>query len=188
MKNTEHCRTSNTETVTISRAEYEELQAQSRRVSALEQRVDMLMEALRLARHKQFGTSSEKSDEAVAEQLSFLFNEAEVFAQDPQEKATVVAAHKRRKKHEYTLDSIPEGVPTEVVKHRLEGEALVCPACGDTLSEIGVEVVKKLRIEPIRFVVEEHRYHTYACQTCSKENIETPVAAALPHRRPLPIL
>lgn len=178
MKNTEHCRTSNTETVTISRAEYEELQAQSRRVSALEQRVDMLMEALRLARHKQFGTSSEKSDEAVAEQLSFLFNEAEVFAQDPQEKATVVAAHKRRKKHEYTLDSIPEGVPTEVVKHRLEGEALVCPACGDTLSEIGVEVVKKLRIEPISFVVEEHRYHTYACQTCSKENIETPVAAA----------
>ena len=178
MKNTEHCRTSNTETVTISRAEYEELQAQSRRVSALEQRVDMLMEALRLARHKQFGTSSEKSDEAVAEQLSFLFNEAEVFAQDPQEKATVVAAHKRRKKHEYTLDSIPEGVSTEVVKHRLEGEALVCPACGDTLSEIGVEVVKKLRIEPIRFVVEEHRYHTYACQTCSKENIETPVAAA----------
>ena len=69
--------------------------------------------------------------------------EAEVFAfRIRTEKATVVAAHKRRKKHEYTLDSIPEGVPTEVVKHRLEGEALVCPACGDTLSEIGVEVVK----------------------------------------------
>lgn len=86
MKNTEHCRTSNTEMVTISRAEYEELQAQSRRVSALEQRVDMLLEALRLARQKRFGSSSEKSDESVAEQLSFLFNEAEVFSQDRKKK------------------------------------------------------------------------------------------------------
>ena len=41
--------------VTISRAEYEKLQAQSKRVSELESRVDVLMEALRLARHKQFG-------------------------------------------------------------------------------------------------------------------------------------
>ena len=34
--------------VTISRAEYEKLQAQSKRVSELESRVDVLMEALRL--------------------------------------------------------------------------------------------------------------------------------------------
>ena len=50
--------TSNAEMVTISRAEYEKLQAQSKRVSELESRVDLLMEALRLARHKQFGASS----------------------------------------------------------------------------------------------------------------------------------
>ncbi len=71
---------SNPETVTISRAEYEKFQAQSKRISELESRVDVLMEALRLARHKQFGTSSEKSEEPLMEQLSFLFNEAEVFA------------------------------------------------------------------------------------------------------------
>ena len=65
MKNREIIPTSNTETVTISRAEYERLQAQSERISELESRVDMLLEALRLARHKQFGASSEKSDEGV---------------------------------------------------------------------------------------------------------------------------
>ena len=178
MKNTEIRGRRNTETVTISRAEYEKLQAQSQRVSELELHVDMLVEALRLARHKRFGASSEKSDEALTEQLSFLFNEAEVFASAQQEEATAVVAHKRRKKHEYTLDSIPEGIPTEVVEHRLEGEDLVCPACGDTLAEIGVEVVKRLKIEPVRFVVVEHRYHTYACQSCSKENVEIPVVTA----------
>ena len=85
MKNTELYGTSNTELVTISRAEYEELQAQSQRVSALEKHVDILLEALRLARHKQFGASSEKCDEPLTEQLSFLFNEVEVFAQPEKE-------------------------------------------------------------------------------------------------------
>ena len=109
MKNTELYGTSNTELVTISRAEYEELQAQSQRVSALEKHVDILLEALRLARHKQFGASSEKSDEMLTEQISFLFNEVEVFAQPKKEEVTAVAAHTRHKKHEYTLDNVPEG-------------------------------------------------------------------------------
>ena len=39
----------------------------------------MLTEALRLARHKQFGASSEKSKDSVIEQLSSLFHETEVF-------------------------------------------------------------------------------------------------------------
>ena len=141
MNKTELNRTSNTEMVTISRAEYEEknarLAAQDERISRLENQVEVLMEALRLARHKQFGSSSEKSEEPLMEQLSFLFNEAEVFveAKAQEDHVTVVAAHKRHKKHEYALDNIPEDMPTEQVEHRLEGEELVCPQCGDTMTE-----------------------------------------------------
>ena len=80
MKSTNNFQTSNPEMVTISRAEYEQFQAQSGRIAELEQQVSVLMEALRLARHKRFGASSEKTDESVMEQLSFLFNEAEVFS------------------------------------------------------------------------------------------------------------
>ena len=54
-----HNQTGNAEMVVISRAEYEEFQAQRKKISGLESRVDVLMEALRLARHKQFGASSE---------------------------------------------------------------------------------------------------------------------------------
>lgn len=99
------------------------------------------MEALRLARYKQFGASSEKSEESLMDQLSFLFNEAEAYEKAEGEAVTVVAAHKRHKKHEYTLDNIPEGTPTEQIEHRLEGEDLVCPQCGNTMTEIGKEVV-----------------------------------------------
>ena len=178
MNKTDNCRTSNAEMVTISRAEYEEFQAQRKKISELESRVDLLMEALRLARHKHFGASSEKSEDGLVEQLSFLFNEAEVFSaveKETERNVTVVAAHQRHKKHEYTLDSIPEGIETRQVEHRLEGEDLVCPQCGDTMAEIGKEVVRTLEIIPAKMVVREDVYYTYACQTCNKEDIETPV-------------
>ena len=80
MKKTEISETSNGEMVAISRAEYEEFQAQRKKISELESSVDVLMEALRPTRHKQFGVSSEKSEDTLMEQLSFLFNEAEVFS------------------------------------------------------------------------------------------------------------
>ena len=181
MKKKDNSHTSNAEMVTISRAEYEKLQAQSKRISELESRVDVLMEALRLAQHKRFGASSEKSEETLMEQLSFLFNEAEVFSaadKDGTENVTVVAAHKRHKKHEYTLNNIPEDIPMERIEHRLEGEDLVCPQCGDIMTEIGTEVVNKLKIIPAQTIVEQHVYYTYACRNCNKENIETPVVKA----------
>ena len=111
MNKTNDFHTSNAEMVTISRAEYERFQGQEQQLLALnerlaqmEQRIEGLMEALRLANHKRFGASSEKSEETLMEQLSFLFNEAEVFsaAEMEEENVTEVAAHKRRKKHEYT--------------------------------------------------------------------------------------
>ena len=191
MKSTKEMQTSNAEMVTISRAEYEkllgqeqQLLTQNERLAKMEQQIEVLMEALRLARHKQFGASSEKSEDTLMEQLSFLFNEAEVFSaaeKEAEENVTTVVAHKRHKKHEYTLDSIPEGMPVEQVEHRLEGEDLVCPQCGDTMTEIGKEVVRTMKIIPAQTIVREDIYYTYACKRCSEsadEGCETPVVKA----------
>ena len=191
MKSTETNQTSNAEMVTISRAEYEkllgqeqQLLTQNERLAKMEQQIEVLMEALRLARHKKFGASSEKSEDNLTEQLSFLFNEAEVFSaaeKEAEENVTTVAAHKRHKKHEYTLDNIPEGIETKQVEHRLGGEDLVCPQCGNTMTEIGKEVVRTLEIIPAQMVVREDIYYTYACRSCSEnadEGCETPVVKA----------
>ena len=126
--------------VVVSQEEYEQFKSQQARISELEQQVNALTEALRLAQHKRFGTSSEKTVDDGSEQLSFLFNEAEAIAdheaaQDKQE--TLVAAHKRHRKHEYTLDNLPEGVATEVVEHRVPQEELECPICGEEVQEVG---------------------------------------------------
>ena len=63
-------------TVTISIEEYEALQELKAENARLNQQVQWLLEGMKLSRRKLFGASSEKS--SAAEQLSFLFNEAEV--------------------------------------------------------------------------------------------------------------
>ena len=164
--------------------EKQQLLAQNERLEKMEHQVELLMEALRLARHKQFGASSEKSEDTLTEQLSFLFNEAEVFAGEKKaedENVTVVAAHKRHKKHEYALDNIPEGIPVVQAEHRLEGEELICPECGNTMTEIGREVVRTLEIIPAQTIVHEDIYYTYACKSCGEsadEGCETPIVKA----------
>ena len=164
------------ETVTISKAEYEQMQAH---ITELEKQVELLMEAIRLSRQKRFGVSSEKINGDGMEQLSLLFNEAEVYTdteeQSAKEEEVPVAAHKRRKKHEYTLDELPENVPVEVVEHRLPEEERVCPECGETMEEIGKEVTRRLKLIPARVVVQEDWYYTYACRNCEKNGIGTPV-------------
>jgi len=181
--------TSNAEMVTISRTEYEkllgqeqQLLAQNERLTKMEHQIEVLMEALRLARHKQFGSSSEKINEELMEQITFLFDEAEVHveaeANTEDDSTTEVAAHKRHKKHEYTLENIPEGTATETIEHRLEGQELVCPACGDTMTEIGKKVVNKLKLKPAEVIVEQHVYYSYACQSCNKKEAETPMVKA----------
>jgi hypothetical protein len=95
MKKTDNFQASTGDMVTISRAEYEKFQGQEQqlltlneRLAQMEQQIEGLMEALRLANHKRFGASSEKSEETLVEQLSFLFNEAEVFAVNVNEKVS----------------------------------------------------------------------------------------------------
>lgn len=41
-----------------------------------------------------------------------------------------------------------------------EGEALACSQIGDTMSEIGAEVVNKLKLIPAQTIVEQHVYST----------------------------
>ena len=168
-----------TELVTISRAEYERFQAQGERISALEKQVEQLMEAIRLSRKKQFGPSSEKLSEDGYEQLSLLFNEAEAYLPVPEKKeTTTVSAHTRQKRSSSLEDVLPEGVPVEVVEHRMSGDELECPSCGDEMVEIGKEVRRSLVMIPAQVKIREDWYYTYACKTCKEENIETPVVKA----------
>lgn len=107
-----------------------------------------------------------------------LYFSGEIWYEEPEEQPAPETSRKQHKKHKYILENIPEGTPTEVVEHRLAGENLVCPECGDTMTEIDKEVFNKLKIKPAQFIVEQHIYYTYVCRQRNETGTETPVVKA----------
>lgn len=173
MNNTTATDTRTTETVTISRAEYD---ADKAYITELEQKNQWLMEQLRLIRKKQFGASSEKASEEVLEQLSLLFNEAEVFVSEETENAPAVTVRAHaRKKSGNVKDILPKDIPVEVVEHHLPEEALTCPQCGAQMTVIGKEIRESLVLKPAEGYLRQDVYYTYACQTCNDADVSTPV-------------
>lgn len=185
MEKTRELPEKNEEMVTISRAEYEALQAKlhaqnqelvkknqelegkSQELVAALLKNQWLLEQLRLNRKKQYGSSSEQLDQLVFEQFGRVFNEAEAWCSGVEKKETQVKAH-TRKPRSGSLDEVaPEGTPVEVVEHRPEDRS--CPECGSEMVEIGKEVRRSLKMEPARFWIQEDVYYTYACKVCEKE-------------------
>ena len=178
--------TSNTEKVTISRAEYEAIQA---RLSAQDEQLrskteelaetllknQWLLENLKLTKKKLFGASSEQLDQMVIEKFGHLFNEAEGWDASSYEKETKVKSHTRKRRSGSIEDVIPDGTLTEVVEHRLPEKDRICHVCGTEMVEIGKEVHSSLQMKPAQFWVREDVYYTYACKACEQETGEAVV-------------
>lgn len=149
------------ETVTISRAEYEELKFQNQWL------LDQLGLTFNELEAYAFGTKS-----ATPEQIA-------------------VKAHERKRQSGNVLEVVPEGTPTEVVEHRLPEEELACKACGSQMEEIGKKVRRTLQMKPAKFWIREDVYYTYACKNCERETGEAnilnmPKKPALLPGRPCP--
>ena len=171
-----------TDTVTISREEYESLLKAN---AELTQQVKDLAEAIALLRKQRFGSSSEKNKvDDGSEQLSFLFNEAEVYADTDDAAAskepdlTTVKEHKRTKRVANSVN-LPDDVEIERVEKRLEGNDLKCPNCGDEMEQIGETVVRRLKLIPAKAVITETHIFSYACKKCTvSEDEKTLVVSA----------
>jgi transposase len=161
--------------VLVSRAEYEELKLLKEQNAELSQQVQWLMEQMRLAKKRMFGASSEQTGAEVEEQLSLLFNEAEVHADIERHETVEIAEHVRKKTSGIQKDNLPEDVPTEVVTHDLPENKRVCPNCGTAMEKIGQEVHRTLVMVPAQVKVREDVYPVYACRNCEKNGIETPI-------------
>ena len=157
------------ETVTISKAEYENLLSQ----------IDWLTERVRLLSKKEFGPSSERIvSEELMDQIGMVFNEAEYTADiAAMSEKTTVREYTRRRSGSVD-DVIPEGTPVEIIEHRLSEEERICQECGSIMEEISHEVRRTLVIVPAQVKVCEEYFYTYACRKCEKENDHTPMKQA----------
>jgi hypothetical protein len=95
-----------------------EIDVLKNRITELEALVKYYEEQFRLAKHKQFGASSEKSEYDV-DQIN-LFNEAEATASKdaPEPELVEVEKHYRKRKR-CASDRLPDDLPVEVIEHKL---------------------------------------------------------------------
>jgi transposase len=126
--------------------------------------IERLKEELRLARHKQFGASSEKADAAQIQ----LFNEAEVLgAKAPAGEGDeiTVPAHKRARGKRKPLD---DRLPRQRIEHDIADADKLCPCgSGRTRPRIGEIVTEQADIVPAKVVVLQHvRFKYGPCRQC----------------------
>ena len=137
----------------------------------LNQKVDWLMEQIRLLKKQQLDG-----------QLSLLFNEMEAYftsrrkpnwspakrVQFGEEGQGIGMRNARR--------AVPNqsGLCHDEVEHRLSEDERVCPQCGEPMREIGAEVRETLKLIPVKAILRRDVYYTYACKNCEKNDISTP--------------
>jgi len=167
----------NTLTITIEKSEWDKILSENvdlkNNITELTSKVEWLMEQFRLSKHRQFGTSSEKSD---YNQLN-LFNEPEVESDVlvPEPDIVEVERHFRKRKN-MVNDKLPEDLPIEVVEHDLPEDECVCPECDGNLHVMGRETIRReLKLIPAKAVVVEHIRKVYACRQCEKDECGVPI-------------
>ncbi|NMP21579.1 IS66 family transposase [Sulfobacillus harzensis] len=144
-------------------------------VAQLRTYVQQLEEQIRLSQHRRFGASSERAD---AEQLR-LFNEAEVAAVSALDAGPVdTETHPRPKKRPGQREAAWDHLPVERIEYRLPPEEQVCPTCAQALHEMSTEVRRELHIVPAQVTVREHVQYVYACRSCERDALTTPVVTA----------
>ena len=140
--------------------------------------VQWLREQFRLSQSRQFGPSS---DTIPGDQQALVFNEAEVelgVGEAPEnEAATKTITYERRKSRGHREAQL-ENLPVEIVPYELPEEERICPVCDGGLHSMSKEIRRELKIVPAKLSVVSHERVVYACRSCQKDEIETPVLTA----------
>src|SRR5690625_717377 len=160
----------------------ETLEQQNAQLAA---QVRWLEEQFRLARHRRFGASSEKSH---PDQLAMTFNEAEAAAEpekaeEPQQETITYTRRKRRGQREAMLDNLPVD---ETIEYKLPEEEQVCHQCEGPLHEMSTQTRRELKFIPAQVKVVQHVRYVYACRACERDETSTPIVTAPMPAPPIP--
>ena len=107
MENEKKTASNTAEMMTISRTEYESQQAQ---LAELKLQNQWLLEQLGLAKKRQFGSSSERIQEGLMDQLGLMLNEAEAYVYGTKSATAeqiAVKAHERKRQSGNVLEVVP---------------------------------------------------------------------------------
>lgn len=147
----------------IKREAADALEAQKQRLEAEHKaEVDALLRRF-------YGPRSEKFDPAQLLLFGQMLDTTPVDNQAVEEESGQELTTRRpRRRHAHGRGRLPEHLERRPVEHKLEGDALNCPCCGNERACIGTEITEQLEHIPASFFVLQHIQHKYACQHCGE--------------------
>ena len=120
----------------------------------LNAKMHWLEERFRLAMKQHYGASSERSH---PDQLSLVFDEAEVIAKPEAPEPTMeTITYKRRKKQQGQRAKLLKDLPVERVEYEIPESDRVCGACEGSMHSMSTEVRRELKVVPAQVKVIEH--------------------------------
>lgn len=150
---------------------------QENRMKALEKQNEELKalvawyeEQFRLKKHQEFGASSEKAPNGQFELP--LFNEVEITANSTTEEEEEDLPSTKKKSPRKTLT---KDLPVEIITYDLPKEEQACSSCGNDFHVMKKEIRREIKIIPAEVKIIQHERDVYACRSCEKENIHTPI-------------
>lgn len=163
------------------KAEYEQLQKEHAALKAkekcLEAENQWLKEQFKLAKHRQFCTSSEKMSALLQNEL--VFNEAEATLDSaPAVVEPETITRPRKGKQVGHREEMLADLPTEIIEYRLPEDEQVCKQCGGSMHEMSTQVREELVIIPAQAKVKRYVRYVYGCRHCDKNEINTPIVTA----------
>ena len=143
-----------------------------------DERIAYLLEQFHLARHRQFGASSEAYNGQ-----GDLFNEAEEVVQEAEEKDddVTVSSHRRKRNR----PPLPPHLPRKEVYLDIPEEDKVCP-CGEVMHKIGEERSEKLTFIPAKVEVTVYIRPKYVCRSSEKQAESAEIKIAPLPASPIP--
>lgn len=153
---------------------------QQSQIDDLQTKLRWFEEQFHLARHKQYGASSERT----VQQQGELFNEAEAIAEagPAEEEIKQTITYERKKPGR---KPVPKNLHIERIEHRLPEEEQICDSCGGQMHEMSEELRHEVKLIPAQVRMIQHARYVYGCRNCEKNGIEVPIKTA---KAPKPVI
>ncbi|HEX2925826.1 MAG TPA: IS66 family transposase [Ruminiclostridium sp.] len=140
-------------------------------VALLNNKVEVLTQALLHAAKQRFGASSEKTPQINGQYL--LFDE-EIIENTAESDSSIISIKKRkvpvRKKGD--REKLTEGLIRETVECVINADEAVCGICGSELKVIGKKQVRsEMEYIPAKLIMKDYVQYIYKCTDCGKNAV-----------------
>lgn len=136
-----------------------------------------LKEQFRLARHRQFGSSSDNV--SALSQPELLFNESEATLDSaPEVVEPQTITYTRKPKSAGRRQEMTKDLPVEIIEHKLPEDEQICETCGGRMHEMSSQTREEIEIIPAQVRLKRHIRYVYGCRHCDKNEITVPIVTA----------